>query len=243
MEGGVDIVAIQGGESFVRLLRKSSGFPGGLPLCLAGNRYAEIVAEPPRLVRSKLPNTVADQHSLSAAAHHVSKMQHAELTILEHVSLGDKEAFAVLVRRFQDRLYRLLNYTVNSAELAEDIARQAFVQAYRQARQFEREGDFYPGLCRFAMQSLSDRRAVPRSVRIDQPSVPAPHPSRRESNPAALRLRQLPTAFRQVLVLRELEQFDYATIAAILGVPRETVAIRLARARRYLRQLEKRPTN
>lgn len=165
---------------------------------------------------------------------------------------GHADAFAVLVRKYQDRLYNTVLRLVGNTEDARDTVQDVFVQAYRSLGRFQGQSAFYTWLYRIAVNAaISLKRRQRVTVPIDTGRhagglEPADDPER--SDPAA-RLKQqevkqqvhealasLPEEFRAVLVLKEIEGQKYETIAQILDCPIGTVRSRLHRARIELRE-------
>jgi RNA polymerase sigma-70 factor, ECF subfamily len=168
---------------------------------------------------------------------------------------GDQEAFGQLVIQYQDRLFNTLLGLLGSREDASDVVQEAFVRAYVKLDSFRGESHFFTWLYRIAMNLARShqRRAIPaagRSSSLEQikecggsePVDPGLEPQRaamdREQIDELRRaLGKLPELPRQILVLRELEDCSYDTIANILEIPVGTVRSRLFRARHQLRQL------
>ncbi|MGL4511761.1 MAG: RNA polymerase sigma factor [Lacipirellulaceae bacterium] len=164
---------------------------------------------------------------------------------------GQDRAFGDLVTKHQDRLRSTLARLTGSAEEAEDVAQEAFVQALLKLETFQRSARFYTWLYRIAF-NLAVSKSRKRRPRVSLSAVqeaggpeavcagPAPGrhaeaQERRELLHAAI--AELADDHRQVLVLREFEGFDYQEIADTLGVPIGTVRSRLFRARLQLREL------
>ena len=162
---------------------------------------------------------------------------------------GDRAAFDTLVVRYQDRLFNTLTRLMGSADDALDIAQDAFVQAYTKLDTFQQNSAFYTWLYRIAfnlaMSHARKRRPVnlmstDDTTRTIEPASTddGPADQLQQSERAALvhqAIGQLPDEHRQVVVLRELEGFDYQQIADILDIPVGTVRSRLFRARTQLK--------
>ena len=162
---------------------------------------------------------------------------------------GRTESFEQLVRKYQDRLYNTLVHITGSTHEAEEVAQDAMLQAYSKLATFKGNSSFYTWLYRIAFnQSISRNRKKRPKVSLDglqentgldpednveQPSISLERSERAEQLHQAL--NQLGEEFRSILVLRELENFDYETISEMLGVPIGTVRSRLHRARTMLR--------
>jgi RNA polymerase sigma-70 factor (ECF subfamily) len=166
---------------------------------------------------------------------------------------GQTEAFGMLVRRYQDRLYPTVLRLTGSAEDAHDLLQETFLRAYRKLSLFQGESSFYTWVYRIAVNlALSDRRrrksarpAVDLSGRetfdpADDPSQTDPAgPLERAERDARVQdaLSTLAPDHRAVVVLKDLDGLRYEEIAELLNIPVGTVRSRLHRARNELRLL------
>ncbi len=164
---------------------------------------------------------------------------------------GQTEAYGMLVRRHQDRLFGALFRFLGNSEDALDVAQEAFLSAYSALADFKGGARFYTWLYRIAMNHAIDlRRRVKKKRTVQRveeqaPLVPdrkaAPPGERLEQQESAAQLQgalqQLSAEHRVVLVLKDLEGLRYEEIAEIAGVPIGTVRSRLHRARLELKEL------
>ena len=171
--------------------------------------------------------------------------------LIEECLKGHSEAFAALVRKYQDRLYNTLYRMVGNAEDARDLVQDAFVHAYRSLDRFQGESAFYTWLYRIAINAaISLKRRQRVTVPIDaggqgQGYEPTEDPTRsdpsermeQEERDRQVReaLDSLPPDYRAVLVLKDIDGQRYEVIAQILDCPIGTVRSRLHRARLELR--------
>ncbi|WP_246196405.1 RNA polymerase sigma factor [Aquisphaera giovannonii] len=165
---------------------------------------------------------------------------------------GDTEAFGILVRRHQDRLYPTLVRLTGSAENAQDVLQDTFIRAFEKLDQFHGESSFYTWIYRIAVNlALSDRRKRRRGGAEVPPAAAAaaePADRSRENDPSfALEcverealveeaLNALAPDHRAVVVLKDFDGRRYEEIAEVLGIPVGTVRSRLHRARCELRE-------
>lgn len=186
--------------------------------------------------------------------------------LVERVKRGQTEAYGELVRRYQDRVFNACWRICGHLEDARDLTQEAFLKAFEGLGSFRQQSGFYTWIFRVAVNlSLSHRRNVHRrrTVSLDAASAgtgtPAEELVKRESPRAAERdesdddptrgpgeaelhaavaraLQTLDDDHRAVIVLRDIEGFDYQEIATILQVPPGTVKSRLFRARMALQQ-------
>jgi RNA polymerase sigma-70 factor (ECF subfamily) len=160
---------------------------------------------------------------------------------------GKTEAFEILVRRYQDRLYATVFRLTGCAEDALDLLQEAFLRAYQKLDRFNGESSFYTWVYRIAinlaLSSLRKRRqpAViglpiePEDDRAgDDPVRAIERAERNERIQQAL--DSLAPDHRTIVVMKEYDALRYEEIAAILGIPVGTVRSRLHRARCELRE-------
>ena len=169
--------------------------------------------------------------------------------LIEACLAGETEAFGMLVRRYQDRLYPTVFRISGCAEDAQDLLQDAFLRAYEKLDRFRGGSSFYTWLYRIAVNvALSGRRRRrepapgPRLAPdpADDPTQTDPSlPAERAEREALIQraLNTLAPDHRAVVVLKDLDGLRYDQIAATLGVPVGTVRSRLHRARGELRAL------
>jgi len=176
-------------------------------------------------------------------------VNHDDAQAIAEVLRGNAEAYEPLVLKYQDRLFNSLMQVARSREEAEDVAQEAFVQAYVKLDTFQQHSTFYTWLYRIAFNlALSRRRRKRLEVSVEhtkeaaglEPTDPGEAPeeqlnrSERQAQVHAA-LGRLSEEHRAILVLREMEGFPYETISEMLDLPVGTVRSRLHRARSQLR--------
>ena len=150
-----------------------------------------------------------------------------------------------------DAAYNLARWLLRDANDAEDVVQQACLRACRVFSAF-RGGDARAWLLAIVRNGCYSelrrrRRRGEDSTEFDaiDETVPAPAAQgdpqlallrRLDRDALAAAVEQLPAPFREVFVLREMEDLSYAQIASVAGVPVGTVMSRLARARQRLRE-------
>jgi RNA polymerase sigma-70 factor, ECF subfamily len=183
----------------------------------------------------------------------MSKSSDQEL--IEQSLSGDAEAFSVLVRRYQKRIYRLAVHMLHDDTEAEDVTQETFVRAYQGLNRFQGNSQPYTWLYRIAVNlSLNIIRARKPRQHTTEASDPrienwvAARATLVGSDPsAASEQRQLAAALceaiddlsdslRTTLILVCIEGIRHDEAAQILGCPEGTVAWRVHEARRKLRE-------
>ncbi len=166
---------------------------------------------------------------------------------------GDADAFGALVARYQAAIVNLARAQTADDGEADDLAQETFIRVYRSLDRFRGDSTFRTWLYRIAVnviQSHLKKRA--RRWRWFGPGVDETTMSGHESEAPlsstveddAVRrdvidraLASLPPDMRLAVTLRDVQGFDYAEIAAMLGIPLGTVESRIFRARQRLRPL------
>ena len=181
-------------------------------------------------------------------------MSTSEQSLINKALDGHTEAFGELVRLHQNRLFSAMVHIVGCPAEAEDVVQEAFIRAFRKLDQFSGSSNFYTWLYRIAFNRSLDRRRTRRPTwSIDSviPEVEQQATWDEQSPSRQLELRELSQLVwqalarlsvddRAILILREFEEFDYATISDVLGLKIGTVRSRLHRAKgRMLQELKR----
>jgi RNA polymerase sigma-70 factor (ECF subfamily) len=170
--------------------------------------------------------------------------------VVERVLAGDVSLFEILMRRYNQRLFRVARGILADDAEAEDVMQEAYMRAFRELASFRGEALFSTWLTRIACyEALGRARKRRRLVPIaghgggeppDPPSE-ASGPERELENrelQAVLRdaVEILPDPLRAVFCLREIEELSTEETANALGLTLENVRVRLHRAKQSLRQ-------
>jgi RNA polymerase sigma factor (sigma-70 family) len=178
-----------------------------------------------------------------------------ELSIVSRVIAGDQRAFALLMRRYNQRLYRLARAVLRNDEEAQDALQEAYLAAFRSIGKFRAEAALSTWLSRLVLnESLGRLRRDARRQNVvpmvrsnigqEMDSSPTPDvdlPDRilaREQIRVLVeqKLDELPESFRVVFVLRSVEDLSVEETAQCLDIPEATVRSRHFRARGLLRE-------
>src|SRR5215216_3126595 len=172
--------------------------------------------------------------------------------VVERVRDGETALFEVLMRRYNQRIYRVARSILGNSTEAEDVTQDAYVRSYLHLDQFDGRAKFSTWLTKIAVHEALDRlRKRQRLVEIDAASESmeegmnleskAPSPEQEvltQTWKAVLEaaIDRLPQVYRSVFMLREVEQMDTAETALCLVISEGTVKVRLHRARVLLRK-------
>ena len=165
--------------------------------------------------------------------------------LVERARGGEREAFGFLYRRHQAYVYRFARAMTGSAALAEDIVQEVFLALMRDLDRYDasRAGlrTYLFGIARNLARYKT--RSLRRLISLDQveEAVGREDPAAAlSSNEETRHLRRclgaLPARYREVIILCDLQELDYAETAVVLNVPIGTVRSRLHRGRQLLIQ-------
>lgn len=172
-------------------------------------------------------------------------------TVIRRVQQGEIGLFEIVMRRYNQRLYRIIRSILGSDADVEDVLQEAYLKAYGHLGQFEGRSSFATWLTKIAVyeamaRARKGRRFQPLEVtvgddenRVAELRSTLPDPEQDASRHELRRLIEeavdhLPDTFREVFVMREIEQMSQAETAACLELKEETVKTRLHRARRQI---------
>ena len=180
----------------------------------------------------------------------------SEERLIKQASQGDLEAFNQLVLRHQDMIYRHALALLGDPDSADDAAQESFIKAFQGLSGY-RGGSFRGWLLQITTNSAYDvlRRFKRHPVlplfpeddhgdEVESPSwIADPNPSPHStieanefSNSLYRMISELPSAYRNVLTLVDVQELDYSEAAEVLSIPIGTVKSRLARARDQMRK-------
>lgn len=171
--------------------------------------------------------------------------------LVERVQRGDKEAYGILVTKYQRKLARLISRMVRDPAEVEDVMQEAFIKAYRALPAFRGESAFYTWLYRIGINTaknylVSQGRRAPTTTELDSEEAETLDDAsllRDIDTPERLMhtkqigetvnaaMEALPEELRTAIVLREIEGMSYDEIAMVMDCPIGTVRSRIFRAR------------
>ena len=179
-----------------------------------------------------------------------------ELALVRAAKAGDISAFEQLVHRYDRNVFRIAQHITQNREDAEDVVQDAFLKSYENLKNFQEQSKFYTWLVRIAVNEalmrLRRRRpermvSLDEDVKTEEDSMPrevadwTPNPEQQYSQEELRDILQrtiqgLPSSFRTVFVLRDVEGLSTEETAEALGLSIPAVKSRLLRARLQLRE-------
>lgn len=169
--------------------------------------------------------------------------------IVARVRAGEVRLFELLMRRYNQRMYRVIRSVLGSEEETEDVMQEAYVNAFAHLGTFEFRAQFSTWLVKIALyEAYARKRRAARHTALSDPeseedamTAPLRTPEDRASDRELSTFLEeaitaLPEGFRSVFVLRAVEELSQAETAEVLDIAEETVKTRLHRARGRLQE-------
>ncbi len=196
------------------------------------------------VVMNKSATSVYSNHEMVDAA------TWDEAAVLGDACLGDRQAFGVLVRRYQRQAYAVAYSFVGNREDALELAQESFARAYKAMDRFDSTLPFYPWLYRIIKNTClnhlkkRNRRGEVSLEGMQESGFDVASATESPDNSLhrhdlraklSAALATLPGEHREILVLRHFQELSYREIAECLGIPQGTVMSRLHAARKNLR--------
>ena len=175
--------------------------------------------------------------------------------LVERAQGGDKQAFDLLVIKYQRRLVRLLSQFIRDSAEVEDIAQETFIKAYKSLSSFRGDSAFYTWLYRIGINAAKNflvaqkRRASNATSNVDiedaenfeeggqlrELGTPESELiSKQIAQTVNQALNELPEELRTAITLREIEGLSYEEIASVMNCPTGTIRSRIFRAREVI---------
>jgi RNA polymerase sigma-70 factor (ECF subfamily) len=169
---------------------------------------------------------------------------------------GDKQAFELLIKKYQRRIFHLIYRITQDPAVVEPLAQDVFLKAYRSISSFRGSSRFYTWLYRIAVntslshikkESVGENRE--RTLEYELNSSSLQPDSMKTEDPEELfmrkeffkhlleSLRRLPEELRTAVILREFSGMNYEEISEVMEIPLGTVRSRIFRARARLREM------
>lgn len=171
--------------------------------------------------------------------------------VISRVKRGETALYEVIVRRYNQRLFRIVRSIIANDEEAQDVMQDAYVRAFSALHQFAGHAQFSTWLAKIAIYEAYRRVRKQKYFRgVRSETIPdfnmdtvksiEPDPEQQTLSEEGTRFLEeaidsLPEIYRSVFVLREIENMSTAETASFLEITEESVKVRLLRARHMLR--------
>ncbi|MBC7362304.1 MAG: sigma-70 family RNA polymerase sigma factor [Candidatus Aminicenantes bacterium] len=175
-----------------------------------------------------------------------------ENQVVKLAQQGDQEAFSMLVKSYQNKVFGLAVNIVHNRETADDLAQEIFLKVYLSLPRFRFQAEFGTWLYQIAINHIRDYLRKHKKEKDDLRLDDIPEPGSEEKEVSLKlaenqeeerrkmllrqKLEEMPEKYRLILSLRDIQGLSYEEIGKILKLSPGTVDSRLHRARRLLRK-------
>lgn len=185
--------------------------------------------------------------------------QDEDLLLIEKTKKS-REAFCVLIKKYQNRIFRTIYSMINNYTEASDLTQDTFLRAYENLNSYKEKASFYTWLTRIAINltidQLRQKKSKPKIFTLGAKDDNRAHPTdidppAHNSNPNSTAtinedvqlvrdaIDELDEIDKPIIVLKDIQGHDYQEVSDILNIPLGTVRSRLHRARLSLKNILK----
>lgn len=165
--------------------------------------------------------------------------------LVKIVRSSDKELYAEIIKRYQEKLVRYAGYIMGDENMGEDVVQDAFIKAYINLNGFDIKKKFSSWIYRIvhneAMNMLNkQKRQVPINEKIEHDSginLEDEFIKKELTGHTHNCLEQIPIIYKEPLSLFYLEEKSYEEISDILRIPIGTVGVRINRAKAMMKKI------
>lgn len=181
---------------------------------------------------------------------HNQRMKETDDIIIERVKAGDKNAYAIIVDRYKDKVYSLVLGIVRNEETAKELAQDIFIKAYSALKKFRKESSFSTWIYRIAYNTaISETRKNKQKVKsfdeqLEKASSMSISDTFEEEEENEMRksilnkaIKQLKDEERLILMLYYFEEQSVEEISQSSGLSQSNVKVKLFRLRNKLKEI------
>ncbi len=178
--------------------------------------------------------------------------EHKDEYIIKKIQNGDKDLYAVIIDRYNDKISRHVSRMLGAGDDATYIVQDVFIKTYINIQSFDTERKFNSWIYRIAHNECINfyKKKKPIYMSMFEFDTILPHYSnikdpvtlsmeKEDKEKIAKVLSELDVKYREVIVLYYFEDLDYKEISLALSIPVSTVGVRILRARKILEKLLK----
>lgn len=170
--------------------------------------------------------------------------------IIDRVLNGETHLFEILMRRYNQRLYRIQRSYIRDEEAVKDVLQLTYLKAYEKLAQFRGDSKFSTWITRIAiheaLKHLKERRRYTNLHALNEKSIDEAIVNHKKNpedraienefkNMLEASVNQLPAKYRTVYIMREVEQISTRDTAECLDISESNVKVRLHRAKQMIK--------
>jgi RNA polymerase sigma-70 factor (ECF subfamily) len=177
-----------------------------------------------------------------------------DVVLVQASQRGDHAAFEQLIKRYERQIANLIYMTMGNSDSVDDLSQEVFIRVYRSLKNFKFDASVFSWMYRIAMNLCIDeirKRKIRRVVSLEFLTEDALERTRKHKHQdlpsdammkeekkkiVQLAIQQLTQEHREVILLRESQDYSYTEIAETLDIKIEAVKSRIFRARKELKK-------
>jgi RNA polymerase sigma-70 factor, ECF subfamily len=177
-----------------------------------------------------------------------------DVALVQASQAGDHTAFEQLIKRYERQIANLIYMTMGNSDSVDDLSQETFIRVYRSLKNFKFDASVFSWMYRIAMNLCIDEirkrkirkvvsleflteDAIERTRKHKHQDLPSDAMMRQEKKEVVQRaIQQLTQEHREVILLREYQDYSYGEIAETLNIRIEAVKSRIFRARKELKK-------
>lgn len=184
--------------------------------------------------------------------HDISRFKISDQEVVKRVLCGEKRLYELLMRRYNQKLYRLIRSYLTDEYEVEDVMQQTYLKAYENLWQFQGRAQFSTWLVRIGINealarireknkysTIYDQQEEDKILQISDARQMNPEQDMIQKEAKQLlekAIDHLPSKYRVVYMLREIEGMSTSEIADCMGISHNNVKVRLHRAKLMLKE-------
>jgi RNA polymerase sigma factor (sigma-70 family) len=199
------------------------------------------------------PSPSSSPKALNAIEQRRLESREEDFMLIKHALVGDQKAFRKLRLKYYDAIFKLINRMIRNREEVEDLTQEAFIKAFTSLNKFDKQYSFSTWLYKIATNNSIDhiRKKKLQTFSINKPieseesdySFELPNTDLEPDQELIASQRKkmlddamnsLPPKYRQVILMRHIDEKEYQEIAKTLKLPLGTIKAHIFRARELL---------
>ena len=199
------------------------------------------------------PSLTSSPKALKAIEQRRLESREEDSALIKHALAGDQKAFYKLRLKYYDAIFKLVNRMIRNREEVEDLTQEAFIKAFTSLKRFDNQYSFSTWLYKIATNNSIDhiRKKKLQTFSINKPIESEESDYSFELHGTDLEpdqeliasqrekmlneaMKSLPPKYRQVILMRHVEEKEYQEIAKTLKLPLGTIKAHIFRARELL---------
>ncbi len=169
-----------------------------------------------------------------------------DFDVIKKVLSGEKGLYEILMRRNNQKLYRVIRSYITDEDVIKDIMQDTYIKAYEKLYQFKMKSEFSTWLMRIGINETLRELKVKKNNIISLPNIEIKEPSTMNPEHAIIQkeakwilektIDSLPEKYKVIYILREVENMEIKEISDCLNLTTSNVKVRIYRSKQLLKE-------